>query len=451
MAKGIQETPETQTGGNEKGSLTNFQFSNDDEWFGQKIDDDDSGAKTIQEIKKTGVSTEKTTDIKATSPKSKAGKQDDDLEIEDDDEEDKTTFFGVGEEDKNKTKKKVDKEEEEDENATEVEVAKKDATKVKPEEEKETGTQSKTKEEKEAKEGEEEDDDEFFTTLAAEMKEKGIFQNIEIPEGKKLTEEEFLELQDQEIEARVTETFESFLEEMDDDGKAFLKFKKSGGKTTDFLTHYAATFDLEEFDENDPKQVDKVNRYYLTTVEKLNADDLEDRIAWMKEGGKEKAKATKWFEAIKKAETDKKKTILAAQEKAAELREEKADAFNAQLVKVLNKTEKVGTFVLTEKDKKELTPYMTKATVKVGKNKFVPPLQAELSEILKAETDEAKQKLLILGKLVKNNFDVADLITKVETKVATKAKSALQQAKKGIRPISSGSKEKKELSDFFME
>jgi len=62
-------------------------------------------------------------------------------------------------------------------------------------------------------------DDKFFNVLAKNLKEKGVFGFVEVPEDTDLTEDEFIQLQDDEVEARVSDTFEGFFEELDDDGK----------------------------------------------------------------------------------------------------------------------------------------------------------------------------------------------------------------------------------------
>jgi len=91
--------------------------------------------------------------------------------------------------------------------------------------------------------------------------------------------------------------------------------------------------------------------------------------------------------------------------------------------------------------------FITKPTVKVGKNKYITEFQAELGEIFKGE-GENKKKLLLLAKLVKSQFDVKDLIEETKTKVVKDAKSKLQQSRTGVRPSTSGGNNKKSLSDF---
>lgn len=409
---------------NSTGSLMDFQFDNDLEFFGVKATVDTDGQQVIKEVKEEKI-------------------------VDDDDAPDEgVTTLDDGEAKKGKPKGEGEEEEEEDvtffdQNNEEEEEETTELDEEKPKKE----TPGKKKDEKEP---EEVDDKQFFTTLVNEMKEKGIFQNIEVKENEEITEEKFLELQDAEIEARVNETFEAFAEEMDEDGKAFIKFKKDGGKTSDFFHIYSnRSFDIDQFDEDNEAHVNKVLKHYLTQVEKLDESDMNDRLEWLKEGGKEKAYAKKYFGIIENDRKTLKEKITKAQAEAAKEREDALKEFQTSFTEVLSKTESVGAFAITKTDQKELTSYVIKPTVKVGKNKYIPQFQKDIANIFKAETEEDKKKLLLLAKLVKTGFDVKDLVTQVETEVTKKAKSKLADAKRNIKPSSSGSAGKKSISDYF--
>lgn len=299
---------------------------------------------------------------------------------------------------------------------------------------------------KDAKPGE--TDDKFYTTLASELKEKGIFQNVEIKEGEEIDEDKFFELQDSEIESRVEETFEAFFEELDDEGKAFLKHKKAGGSTQDFIQVYGSSISIDGVNLEEDKDQDTVLTHYMRTVDAMDEEEISDRIEWLKENGKKKAFAEKYLNKLKEIDTERKTALTERANQMSKQREESAKKFNEDLDKELNSTESVGSFNFSKVDKKGLLNYITKPTVKVGKNKYITEFQAELGEIFKGE-GENKKKLLLLAKLVKTQFDVKDLIAETKTNVVKDAKSKLQQSRTGVRPSSSGGTNKKSLSDFF--
>lgn len=378
---------------------------------------------------------------KKKSPAKKEVKKEEDEEDEDEeDESNKNTFF----------EQEGDEDEEEEEDEDEDEEDKK-----KPKEKKEKVKKEVGKEKTSKKPEAEQSDGQFFKTLASEMKDKGIFENVEIDEEKEeLTEDEFFKLQEEEVEARVTETFEAFAEEMDDDGKAFIRFKKNGGNTSDFISIYVDSplpdFGGKEFDAKNETHRKVVLETYLTLVEKLDDEELEDRLTWLKENGKDQAMSEKYYGKLADIDAKQKAALLKHAEDKAKEREDSTKAFNKNLQETLNKIDVVGKIKITKEDKKRLGDLITKPTVKVGKNKYVPSFHSKLGAILKADTPENTSKLILLAKLIEGDFDIKDLVAKVETDVTKKVKSKLRDAKNNVKPSSSGEYgNKKSLSDFF--
>lgn len=292
------------------------------------------------------------------------------------------------------------------------------------------------------------DDSKFYSTLASELKEKGIFQNVELGEEEEIDEDKFFELQDAEIESRVEETFEAFFEELDEDAKAFLKFKKSGGDTQDFFQVYRESLSLDNIDLESEEAQELVLKHYLSTMDSMDNEEIIDRIEWLEENGKKKAYAEKYMNKLQELDRQKKEAISKSIEAQSKQREEGAKKFNQDLQSELEKTEAVGSFNFSKVNKKELLDFMVKPSVKIGKNKYITHFQAELGNIFKAEGED-KKKLLLLAKLIKSDFDVKDLIEETKTKVVKEAKSKLQQAKSGVKPSTSGGYTKKSISDYF--
>lgn len=304
---------------------------------------------------------------------------------------------------------------------------------------------------KDKDEDEDEDEDvseDFFTNLANDLKENGVFQNVEIPKDKKLTQEEFFDLQDEEIEARVTETFEAFVEKLDGDAKQFIKFKQDGGSTREFLSQYFnPDFNLTEFDEDNPSHVKKTIDYYLRTVEKLDDDELADRKEWLEKGGKERSSAKKYYSIIEKAEKERKDAVIASANARAEQAKQETKEFNDSLIEVIGKVDTVGSFKITNSDKKGMGAYFTKPTVKVGKNNFIPQFQADLLKILKASSEIDKKKLITMGKLIKSDFKVDDLEKQVETTTTRRIRARV--ANTNPKATSTSGRMNKQLADMF--
>jgi hypothetical protein len=443
-------------------SLASFDFDSDESFFGIKESSVDPTSKTIKEVKgdegfddddeddDPGTVTQ-TTKLDATK---EDDKEEDDLEGASDDKD----FFGI----------KEDKEEEDDKEPEDKKDPKEKPKKDKGDKTKKTPEKAEVKDKEEGEEEddenepfkpgkeegedeEEEDETATFTAMAADLKERGFFEHVEIKEGETLDQEKFYDSLDQELEGRLDETLEAMFENLDDDAKNFIKFKKNGGKTSDFLNTYAvnASLDLEALDPEKKEDQTKIARHYLSTVENLEGEDLEDRLEWLEESGKFKTKSGSYLKKLKELDKQAKDQLIADQAKASKLREENAKKFSEQFNKVLLKTEKVGIIPFTKSDA-DLGDYINKPKVKVGKDRYIPQFQADIAEIFKAETDEAKQQLAAIAKIIRKKFVLEDLVTKTQTVVTRQAKSKLAEVKaQGKNLKSSGGYSKKSLSDFF--
>lgn len=343
---------------------------------------------------------------------------------------------------KESTEKKEDEFEnwDDDEDGAEKKVAKTGKTATN----KEVAGQSKEEEIED-----EPDEEERFTNLAFDLKDRGILANVEIPKDSKISEEKFFELHDEEVEKRVDETLESIYEEVTEEGKDFLSYLKNGGKASTYLTLVANTFKLDDLDPENPTEVNKTLRHYLTTYEKLDDEELEDKLKWLEDGGKSKSYAVKYFKTIKKDEQEAKEALLASQEEERRNSLEKVKKFNSSLKDVLSETEKVHDFVISKKDQKEIDNYLIKPTIKIGKNKYVPEFHAELTRILAGKTKQDKQDLILLAKLFKDGFALPDLEKQTTTKVVSKVKSRLSGSKN--KYTSSSTSPKRTLADFIDE
>ena len=332
-----------------------------------------------------------------------------------------------------------DEEEEEEEDEPEVtKVRAKDKGKEVDPDDEEEPSDTKAKGKKDTKEvtakdkGEESSDDEFFTELTKEFQNKKFFANVEIPE--KVTEEEFFELAEKELEAREEENIQAFIEELnaDQDAADFIAFKKNGGKTADFFNVYATGLDLTSFDDSNEKQVEAIIRYYSENVLGLDAEDTEDKVSTLKEKGKHKTTAASWFAKLKEADAKVKERLLKDQEDAAKQKKANAKAFREDFEKTLKSVDEVGVFTVSKEEKKKLTSFLTEPTEKVGKDKYVPQFHTALHKVLNPKTEEDKKNLVILAKLLFNNFKVeGEVIKKAKDQVITKTKSRLAEIKRG--------------------
>lgn len=303
-----------------------------------------------------------------------------------------------------------------------------------------------------AKKGEENAKKDFFTDLALDLKDRGTFQHVDIKEDEIVSEEQFYENFDAEITSRVDDALQSFVEDMGEDGKAYIKFLKDGGNSVDFIRVYGnRTLNIDQFNSDDKDHRRKVLEYYLTSTDPdMTGEEIEDQIESYENSGRAKKLSERYFNRIQQEEEQERADLLKAQEDARAAKEKKIKAFNKEFSETLNKAEEFKGFKFSAEDKKVIANNILKPSVKVGNNQFIPKFNYQLGEILKAATPEAKQKLILLAKLVETDFDMSDYATKVKTEVVKQARGRLAQAKRGVRPSSSGNiSSAKTLADYI--
>lgn len=290
----------------------------------------------------------------------------------------------------------------------------------------------------EPKDDEDEDiteDEELYTNITSDLIKNGIFEDPDIEEDEVISKEKFLELQEAEVDKRVDETFEGFFEGMDEEGKAFLKHKKDGGSTEDFFKVYGKSVTLPSGDIEDVKTQEAWVRYYLKVNEEETDEEIDDKIEWLTENGKLEATAKRYEGKSSKA-IEAEKKALAAQAKAANERAAASvEEFKTELVETLTALEDLKGFAITTKESKDLVDFITKPSVKTGKNKFSTGIQSELGKLF---ADKDKTNLLLLSKLLKNNFDFSEIASKEKQETIKEVKKKFKK-KKDSKPNSSGS------------
>lgn len=295
------------------------------------------------------------------------------------------------------------------------------------------------------------DEDTFYNTLFEELQAKGVFEHAKLPKNKVITEDEFLDLHVEEVEARVQEVIEAWAEQLDDDGKAYLRHKQKGGSTLDFIQAYGGVgIDFDKVDLKKDTDRLRVIKASIATIEGLEGEELQDRLDYLKDTGKEDAYAEKALAKLKKADADRKATLDKQLADAEKAQAEADREFDNSIKTLVASVDNINGVPISKAEQKELPAYMNKPTVKVGKNKYVPALQAELGKIMTGKTEKDRKNLILLAKFVKNNFDLSDLVPVVETKVTRRANNILQRAKQSsVKAATSGGYSRTSLADHF--
>lgn len=289
-------------------------------------------------------------------------------------------------------------------------------------------TPSDDKNSEESEDVEESEDGEFISLLK-----KGDYlpEDFEVNE---VNSENFEEVIEAAVTKRNQEILNSFFQELPSDGVNLLKHLKEGGSFEDWTSNRSLT--SPEYNPENTKDQEKIVASYL----KLNGEDdseIEDRIAYLKDKDKLKDFATKYNSKLEDSRKANEATLEKQRQDKIKAQEDQNRAFQENVNLAIDKNEKVGHFTLTNKEKKELPSYMTKASHKVSANNYITPFQKDLSEAFRDP-----QKSVVLAKILKSNFKVDDLIRSTQTKTTRKAK-------KSIKGKSSSNNHGSSLLDFL--
>lgn len=275
------------------------------------------------------------------------------------------------------------------------------------------------------------DDATVYRSLANDLKTNGIitsdFTEEEITDG-----ESFLEVFEKEVNSRLEEEVKNYAEGFDDDGRAYLEYIKNGGTTVDFVKLFVGHAELPVESVDTSEKQEAFLRYYLKTIEGDSDEDAEDQIEVLKESNKLEKRANAAFKKVNGQLEAVKNEKLKQQAEFVKADEKRKTDFVVKLSETVKDKKSIGDFDLSNTDKKGLVEFIAKATVNVGGRK-VTAMQAKLNEIY-----QNPEKLIILAKLVKSDFDLTDVIKKTETKVVKKSLKVISDTKKGVQKRSSG-------------
>lgn len=285
----------------------------------------------------------------------------------------------------------------------------------------------------------------IYKDVYEDLKKIGAFKHTDIEGFENMDSEKFLELQAEEYEAEVSARINSWAnEELDDDAKAFIKFKREGGSTADFFNIYREVSDIPEGDIEDEKYQDEVIRYQLEQ-EGWDKDEIEDRLEYLTESGRKLNQAKKYEAKIKEDKEFEKQELLKRTEQLNKAKKLQEENYKKEIKEVLDKTQDIKGFSISAQEKNSILNLLTKKEYKTPNNTLITGFQKKLAEVF-----QDSEKTILLAKLLNNDFDFSQFEKKIIDKNTKKIKSNLEQ-RKDLNNLNLGSSlsGKKSLADYF--
>lgn len=275
----------------------------------------------------------------------------------------------------------------------------------------------------------------IYTDVFKDLKDYGIFKHVELQEGENLDAKRLSELYEEEYNAEVSSRIENWAsKELDEEAQQFIAFKRNGGNTRDFLNRLK---DLEnssfpEGDISDEEYQDEIIRLQLKEDD-WDDDEIEERLENLTKNGKKESVAKKYLERFEKIKKQEIENITKKQEEARKEFIESQKEFRNEIKTKLESGKEILGFNISNKEKSELYNQLIDRNIEIKKGVFITPFQEKLAEAFK-DTD----KLIVLAKILNNNFDLSDLKKSIATQETRKIKSNLEN-RKGLKNSSFGS------------
>jgi len=272
------------------------------------------------------------------------------------------------------------------------------------------------------------------TTLAF-LKERGLVEYEEDPE-KPLSDEDAENLIEDSWEAALEKEVESTIKELPDELKQLIKFASKGGDVGDLLgkmvQHATSGINKNSDITNEDVQVLAVTMDLKT--QGYDQEYINDQIEFLKEKDKLQGIAKKSFDKIvaeQEAETagqvERQKQVLDNKKKAAR-------DYKSNITTHINSLEDAGGLPISKQDKTVLPTYISEPTIELQDGRFVSEMQADLFKVM-----ADKDKIVLLAKLLKSDFDFSAIERKKQTAAARGIKDEIQRADKTQTITSSSS------------
>jgi hypothetical protein len=267
------------------------------------------------------------------------------------------------------------------------------------------------------------------------LKEKGLVDFEEDPE-KPLTDEEAENLLEDSWEAALEKEVEETIKELPIEIKQLIKFASQGGDVRALLNKMAqqSTVGLSK---NSDIEKEEIQILAVTTdLQKQGYDQeyIDTQIEFLKEKQKLESVAKKAFDKIVEEQETEAENEVQSQKQFIANKKKQAREYRSNITSHINNLEEVNGLPLSKQDKTILPSYISEPSVELQDGRLVSEMQADLFKVM-----ADKDKIVLLAKLLKSDFDFSAIERKKQTQVAREIKGEIQRAdKKGNITTTSG-------------
>lgn len=279
------------------------------------------------------------------------------------------------------------------------------------------------------------------------LKDKGLV-DFELEEGQELTEDLAENLLEDSWEQAVESEVEATIKDLPQEVKDLIKFASKGGDVGQLLAKMAnnvtSGLNKDSDIESETVQIQAVTTDLLS--QGYDQEYIDTQIEFLKESNKLEGISKKAFDKIiaKQAADTANEVEQATQQK--EFRKKQAREYKTNITTHIGSLTEVGGLPVSKQDKAVLPTYISEPTVELQDGRVVSELQADLFKVM-----ADKDKIVLLAKLLKSDFDFSAIARKQATTASRGIKEAVQNADKKTLSNGAGSHKpnKKALWDML--
>jgi hypothetical protein len=270
------------------------------------------------------------------------------------------------------------------------------------------------------------------------LKERGLV-DFELEEGQELTDEVAENLLEDSWEASLEKEVEATIKDLPDELKQLIKFASKGGDVGELLGKMVqqATSGLNKNSDIGNEDV----QILAVTMELRNQghdqEYIEAQIEFLKDSGKLETISKKSFDRIVAAQEEETAGEVERQKQVVEFRKKQAREYKTNITSHINSLDETGGLPLSKQDKVALPTYISEPTVELQDGRVVSEMQADLFKVM-----ADKDKIVLLAKLLKSDFDFSAIERKKQTQAARGIKQEIQRVDKTQRLSNSGGETK---------
>lgn len=270
----------------------------------------------------------------------------------------------------------------------------------------------------------------------------------DLEEFKSLDEEDQKQVVKDYFEEAVENRFTESIKELPESVKNIVKYAVNGGNITNLLNNMfknRANGVSEDIDiEEESSQITVVKQKLIE--EEYDEDYITSQIEYLKDSGKLKVTASKYFEKYKADKLANESKEVRRLEEERKLNKQRQIDFRKDLAQYVSSNEDIKGFKLSKKDVAEIPEYISAQSIKLQNGTVTSPFYKDFLEAMKD-----KDKLVVMATLLRNNFDFTSLQKSIGTKVTKTLKENLQNQKatQSIKSNAGSSQTPKRLIDLI--